>query len=109
MTDPAVPWSMKCQECGADLGGMDKKAASICLRVMGDEETRTYFLCTSCNMYSIWVYIEEFFTDKETFFCAGPVSREEGDKAVQMIQTCPAPGMKSCKCPAHRDMESRWV
>ena len=32
MTDPAVPWSMKCQECAADLGGLDKKAAGAHIR-----------------------------------------------------------------------------
>jgi hypothetical protein len=100
---------MKCQKCGADLGGLDRKVASICLRVRGDEETRTYFLCTSCGVYSIWVHIEDFFTDNETRFSAGPVLREEGDKAVEMIRTCPNPDAVSCKCAAHREMEGWHV
>jgi len=87
-------WSMKCTKCGADLGGLEKKAATICLSVMGDEETRSYFLCEECDVYSVWVCIEDFFTDEDTLFASGPIPREKGDGIVEKIR----------KCPAHREM-----
>jgi len=98
---------MKCQQCGADLGGHDKAVASICVRVRGDEETRSYFLCTACNVYSAWVWIEEFFTDKDTLYPRGPIPKEKGDAIVDKIRRCPAPDLMSCHCPTHEEM-SCW-
>ena len=100
----AVRWSMKCDKCGADLGGLEKRAASICLRVRGDEETRSYFLCTDCDVYTVWVCIEDFFTDKDTFFTVGPIPREKGDKIIEKIRKCPAPDIMSCRCPTHEEL-----
>ena len=99
-------WSMKCKQCGADLGGLEKAEASICLRVRGDEETRTYFLCTACDVYTVWVWIEEFFTDKDSLFAIGPIPREKGDEIVAKIRKCPDPGLISCRCPTHQEMSS---
>ncbi len=39
----------------------------------------------------------------------GPVLREEGDKAVGMIQKCPNPDAVSCKCATHRETEGWHV
>ena len=98
-------WSTKCVRCGADLGGFEKEAASICLRVRGDEETRTYFLCEACDVYSVWVCIEDFFdATPDTLFASGPVPREKGDEIVEMIRKCPAPGNLSCRCPTHEEL-----
>ena len=100
-------WSMKCEKCGADLGGFEAKQASICLRVRGDEETRSYFLCVKCDAYSVWVCIEDFFTDKDTMFARGPIPRKEGDAIIDKIKQCSAPGIPSCRCPTHEEM-SGW-
>ena len=100
-------WSMKCKKCGSDLGAISKAVASICLRPREDEETRSYFLCRKCNVYTVWVYIEEFFTDKETMFATGPVAREEGDSIVAKIRKCPAPQLVSRRCPTHEELSSR--
>ena len=100
-------WSMKCKQCGADLGGHEKAAASICLRVRGDEETRTYFLCTACDAYSVWVCIEDFFTDEYTMFPTGPIPRKKGDEIVAKIRKCPAPDILACRCPTHQEMSCR--
>jgi hypothetical protein len=97
---------MKCEKCGADLGGFEKEVASICLRPMGDEETRSYFLCKECDVYSVWVCIEDFFTDKDTMFARGPILREKGDKIINKIMKCSDPDNMSCRCPIHREMES---
>ena len=101
-----MTWTMKCEKCGADLGGFEKKVASICIRPRGDEEDRSYFLCKKCNVYSVWVCIEDFFTDKDTMFARGPIPREEGDKIIDKIGECPNPNNMSCRCPIHKEMES---
>ena len=98
-------WSMKCKKCGGDLGGLDKKLAAIVLRVMGDEETRSYFLCKDCDVYTVWVWIEPFFTDDDKLFASGPIPREKGDEIVERIRKCPAPDNPSCKCPTHEGFE----
>ncbi len=98
---------MKCKKCGADLGGYEEQAASICLRVRGDEETRSYFLCPECDVYSVLVCIEDFFTDKDTMFSTGPIPREKGDKIVEKIRKCPAPDNVLCRCPTHEEMSRR--
>ena len=97
-------WSMKCKKCGADLGGLEMRAASICLRVRGDEEDRAYFLCAECDVYSVWVVIEDFFTDKESKHATGPIPRKKGDKIVAEIGECPAPNIPSCRCPTHEGL-----
>jgi len=98
-------WSMKCKKCGGNLGGLENAAASICVRPMGDEEDRTYFLCEKCDVYTVWVCIEDFFTDECKLFAAGPIPRKRGDEIVAKIRQCPAPGNMSCKCPVHKEME----
>ena len=100
-----MTWTMKCEKCGADLGGFENKVASICIRIRGDEEDRSYFLCKECNVYSVWVCIEDFFTDKDTMFASGPIPREEGDKIIDKIRKCPNPNNMSCRCPIHKEME----
>ena len=100
----ATRWSMKCEKCGADLGGLEKRAASICLRVRGDEETRSYFLCKDCDVYSVWVCIEDFFTDEEFIITVGPIPREKGDKIIEQIRKCPSPNNMSCRCPTHEEL-----
>jgi hypothetical protein len=97
---------MKCVKCGADLGSFEKAVASICTRPIGDEEDRSYFLCKECNVYSVWVCIEDFFTDKDTMFARGPIPREEGDRIIDKIRESPNPNNMSCRCPIHKEMES---
>jgi hypothetical protein len=72
---------------------------------MGDEEDRTYFLCKKCDVYSVWVCIEDFFTDKDTMFPVGPIPRDKGDKIVDEIRKCSTPNNMSCQCPIHKKMK----
>ena len=96
-------WSMKCKKCGGDLGDLDKREAYICLRVRGDEEDRSYFLCKACDVYTVWICNEHFFTDEVVTFSV-PLSREVGDEIVEKIRKCPAPRIMSCRCPAHEEL-----
>jgi hypothetical protein len=101
-----MTWTMKCQKCGADLGDLDKRMASIHIRPLGDEEIRSYFLCKECDVYPVWVCIEDFFTDEDTKFASGPIPRDKGDKIVEKIRTCSSPGEPSCRCPGHKRMKA---
>jgi hypothetical protein len=97
-------WSMRGTSCGAELGDLQDAVATICIDAMGDEEDRTWFLCETCDAYSVWVCNEAFFTDEVKMWAEGPITREKGDQIVGMIRQCPAPRLKSCRCPAHRKL-----
>jgi len=57
-------------------------------------------------MYSVWICIEDFFTDKDTMFTSGPISREKGDKIIEKIRKCSDPDNVSCNCTIHKEMNS---
>ncbi len=97
---------MNCIRCGADLGGFENEAASISVRPQGTEETRCYFLCAACDVYTLWISIAPAWEGEDTVVTRGPISREEGDGIVARIGQCPAPGLTSCRCPVHREMEA---
>lgn len=100
---------MECIKCGADLGGFENKAASISVRPQGTEETRAYFLCAACDVYTVWICIEAAWEGEDTVVTRGPISREKGDRIVERIGQCSAPDIVSCQCPVHREMEaSGW-
>jgi hypothetical protein len=98
-----------CTKCGADLGGFKKKAASITLRPMGMEETRSFFLCKACDVYTAHVCIEPAWEGGDTIYTRGPIARDKGDKIVARIKECGSPDNKSCQCPVHREMEGKRV
>ena len=95
---------MECTKCGADLGGHEKVEATIVLSVQGSEETRSYYLCHDCDVYSVSTSFEEFMTDEVTLFPRKLISREEGDAIVEKIKKCPCPYIKSCRCATHREL-----
>lgn len=97
---------MKCKKCGGDLGGLDRRVAYICLRVSGDEEDRSYFLCKVCDVYTVWIWNEPFFTDEDVMFSVGPLSREVGDEIIEKIRRCPSPHSVSCRCPTHEELSN---
>ncbi len=94
---------MKCNKCSRDLGGLDKRVAYICLSVRGDEEDRSYFLCSACDVYTVWIWNEHFFTDEVVTFSV-TLSREAGDEIVEKIRKCPTPRIMSCHCPTHEEL-----
>ncbi|MDQ7778471.1 MAG: hypothetical protein RDV41_02030, partial [Planctomycetota bacterium] len=92
---------MKCAKCERDLGGMDKRAAFICVEVMGDEYIYSYWFCDACKVYTSEVYHDRF-DGESSKNRRGPISREEGDKLVELIKKCPDPARKRCECEAHQ-------
>jgi len=94
---------VKCLQCGEEIGpgGNGESVASISGSVMGDEYTESYYLCGLCGVYTVKVCYEPFLGEEEVTM-QGPVSREKGDEAVNLIGKCPEPWNKKCRCDAHR-------
>ena len=90
--------NLKCVKCGV----LRDRAAFICYEVMGDEYIESFFFCPDCGVYTVEVY-HDHFLGPSTASVQGPVSREEGDAAVEKIRRCPKPSSKRCDCPAHRE------
>ena len=67
---------------------------------MGDEYTETYYLCEHCGVYTVEVVYEPFMSDERISY-KGPVPREKGDEAVNLIKQCSESWNKNCRCRAH--------
>jgi hypothetical protein len=90
---------MECQQCHRQFERTDW-VASISGSILGDEKTDTYYLCPVCGVYTVEAYWDNF-TGEESANVSGPLSKPEGDQAVERIQKCPQPWDKTCRCPAH--------
>ena len=69
--------------------------------IMGDEYTDAYFLCSVCGVYTVAQWRDNF-TGEETLSLSGPLSKQEGDDRVKLIQKCSQPWDKKCRGDAHR-------
>ena len=70
---------------------------------MGDEYTESYYLCPSCQVYTVSVERDRFDGDGElSENVYGPVSKEKGDEKVALIRRCDRSYDKKCRCEAHR-------
>ncbi len=92
-----------CSKCGRDLGlsGAGRPVASISGGIMGDEYIESYFFCSPCNVYTVEICHDRFLGEEEVSV-RGPVPRSEGDAKIALIEQCPRPWDKKCRCPAHR-------
>ncbi len=88
---------VKCIQCGKEL---EKSEASISGSQLGDENTDSYYLCPVCGVYTLEHYFDDFDGEGSSSF-EGPVSKEKGDQAINLIRQCPEPWDKTCRCPAH--------
>jgi len=93
---------VKCSQCGAELSrdGQSPEAL-ICADVFGDEYIESYYLCPTCDVYTVEVFRDCFFGDPKVMV-RGPVPKPKGAAAVDLIDTCPDPLRKNCQCKAHR-------
>ena len=91
---------MKCSQCGKTKWDLEQRSAFICFEGGGDEYIESYFFCQDCNAYSIEVYHDSFMGDG-TIHTRGPIPRAEGDRIVAIIEQCPRPNDKRCRCEAH--------
>ena len=92
---------MECKHCNRTFENADR-VASISGSIMGDEHTDVYFLCPTCSQYTVAQWWDNF-TGEETCNVSGPLSREDGDKCVELIRKCAKPWDKKCRCDTHRE------
>jgi hypothetical protein len=69
---------------------------------MGDEYTDSYYLCPVCRAYSVASWRDNF-TGVETMSLTGPITEQEGNERIEIIQKCSRPWDKKCRCDAHRE------
>lgn len=90
---------IRCSQCQREI--TSDCVASISGSIMGDEYSETYFLCERCGVYTVKVCHDRFL-DEESVSLRGPVSKEEGDAKVELINQCSEPWDKKCRCEVHR-------
>jgi hypothetical protein len=101
---------IKCSQCERELDRKEesKFVASISGGIMGDEYIESYFFCNMCGVYTVEIYHDRFLGEDEISI-RGPVSKSEGDAKVKLIQQCPEPWDKKCRCEAHRAYFGGWL
>lgn len=97
MTYNSLGDEMKCLTCG----NIAIKRSAISIFVFGDEYIYTYFFCRKCNTYTVESYHDSFMGDDVITFLP-PISKEEGDEAIKLINLCPDPMNKHCDCSSHK-------
>lgn len=93
--------SVKCWKCNAELGPVSRRRAFISVFVQGDEETRSWYFCDACRIWMVEFCYDHFMGDCDVKV-TGPYPEEAWAAEVALAQTCPAPGDKWCRCPAHQ-------
>jgi hypothetical protein len=93
---------INCSQCGGELGqqGMPGPVASISGSIMGDECIESYYFCEQCGVYTVEIYWD-MFSGEESASTNGPIPKERGDAAVELIRQCPRSWDKKCRCSAH--------
>lgn len=99
-----------CSQCGETLGGKAEghRVASFSGSIMGDEQIDSYYFCGRCGVYTVETYFDRFLGEEEVSV-QGPVSKAEGDEKVSLIQECPRPWDKKCRCKAHCSYFGGWL
>mgnify|MGYP001611680854 CR=1 FL=1 len=98
---------VQCSRCGRPFEKADR-VACISGRVMGDECTDCYYWCGTCGVYTIRMY-RDVFCGEETSHDSKPISREEGDRRLELMRGCAHPNDERCQCAAHREYFGGWL
>ena len=94
--------TLRCADCGADLGDHKARVAFICLDVMGDEYIESYWQCEGCGGYMTEIYHDRFLGEDEVR--SGALDAGRALEMIELIKQCPDPSNKRCKCPAHQKL-----
>lgn len=86
-----------CSGCARPL---TRRAGGISLFALGDEVIETWYLCPSCDQWTVDVWLDRFMGEGEARV-RGPLPRAHGDERVARIRACPDPGNKWCECEVH--------
>jgi hypothetical protein len=98
---------VRCSRCEREFH-RDERVASICGKIMGDECTDSYYWCEICNVYTVRLQ-RDIFAGPETASNSEPISKEEGDRRLQLIQSCDEPWNERCRCAGHRGYFGDWL
>ena len=94
---------MECVGCASTKWEIKQRSAFICFEAFGDEYIESYFFCNDCDAYSVEVYHDSF-NGPDTILTRGPIAKSEGDRIIEIIKQCPAPGDKRCRCKSHEEL-----
>ena len=75
---------------------------------MGDECTDSYYWCETCGVYTARLY-RDVFAGPETANDSEPISKEEGDRRLELIRNCARPQNERCRCAAHLAYFGGWL
>ena len=93
---------MNCTKCRTNLGGPKARDAGIAVLVgNGNEVIHSYFYCEGCGSWSIEHFEDDFMTGDTSVWTTGPLRQEEGLRCTTLIEKCPDPMNKHCRCEAH--------
>jgi hypothetical protein len=100
---------IKCSQCEREFDRKQENTfvASMSGSIMGDEYIESYLFCDNCGVYTVEIYHDRFLGEDE-ISVRGPLSKSEGDEKVKLIQQCPEPWDKKCRCEAHRAYFGGW-
>ncbi len=98
---------VRCSRCGR-LFEKEECVGCISGRIMGDECTDSYYWCGGCAVYTVRL-CREVFAGPETAHDSEPIPREEGDRRLELIRSCPEPHHERCRCEGHRAYFGDWL
>jgi hypothetical protein len=98
---------VRCSRCGREFVP-EEQVACISGKIMGDECTDCYYWCGACGVYTIRL-IRDVFVGPETERSSEPIPKEEGDRRLGLIRSCPEPHNERCKCDGHREYFGGWL
>ncbi len=98
---------IRCSRCRREFD-KEEQVACISAEIMGDECTDCYYWCGACGVYTIRLY-RDVFVGEETAHDSEPIPKEEGDRRIGLIRSCPDPGDGRCRCAAHRAYFDGWI
>jgi hypothetical protein len=79
---------------------MSEFLASISGSIAGDECIESYYYCEGCGVYTKEIFFDRFLGG-ESIYIQGPIQKPDGDARVALINNCPEPWNKRCRCAAH--------
>ena len=100
-------FDLRCSVCRRSFR-TEERVALICGTIMGDECTDCYYWCEICQVYTIRLY-RDAFLGEETHRDSDPISREEGERRLALIRSCPEPWNGRCRCDGHREYFGGWL
>ena len=98
---------VRCSGCGREFKP-EEQVACISGKIMGDECTDCYYWCAGCEVYTIRLF-RDVFLGPETARNSAAITKEEGDRRLKLIRSCPEPHNERCKCIGHREYFGGWL